>query len=252
MLVSHILCTKEGKVYTQWSPNPHCNREKETKSRNIVLNWIPELISPLTVHFPVVAFCIWKSKRVNKKKYPEWSKWFGPLSWWWFATKAAKETLCKHLDLSRNGIKICPQETAARHGCFLNMPNKKPLIFFYSQTTMVKLSPDIQKADSTTNLQAGKSFLMSKLIPSVATKAHSLTLSMNQAKLLILIHHFPLSLFPSEISKSSVCVPLGPSIIQGSRWVMQAAARERGRRTGSEASSGCCGWHCQRSGCWPS
>lgn len=82
---------------------------------------------------------------------------------------------------------------------------------------MVKLSPDNQKADSTTNLQAGKSFLMSKLIPSVATKAHSLTLSMNQAKLLILIHHFPLSLFPSEISKSSVCVPLGPSIIQGSR-----------------------------------
>lgn len=68
MLVSHILCTKEGKVYTQWSPNPHCNREEETKSRNIVLNWIPELISPLTVHFPIVAFYIWKSKNVLTKK----------------------------------------------------------------------------------------------------------------------------------------------------------------------------------------
>lgn len=68
MLVSHILCTKEGEVYTQWSPNPQCNREEETKIRNIVLNWIPELISPLKVHFPVVAFYIWKSKRVNEKK----------------------------------------------------------------------------------------------------------------------------------------------------------------------------------------
>lgn len=67
---------------------------------------------------------------------------------------------------------------------------------------------------------------MLQLTPSVATKAHSLAFINEPSEA---VHpHSSFSPEPFPIwDKQVQCVPLGPSIIQGSRWVMQAAARER-------------------------
>lgn len=55
MLASHILCTKEGKIYTHWSPN-HWYSLQQRKNYKYSCKLNKRLILPLTVHFPMWLF----------------------------------------------------------------------------------------------------------------------------------------------------------------------------------------------------
>lgn len=172
MLASHSLCTKKGKVYTHWSPNPWYSMQQRREEKNYKCSCKLNTKINLTTYssFPSTSESqnICQPTEIHDDEETTWLK---VALVHWVEDGLLLRQLRKHYVstwLSPGMESNVSSRDSSKTDVSTTWPIKTSYLPFYSQTTIIKPFPDIRKADTLTDFQPRKSFLASKLTPTVA------------------------------------------------------------------------------------